>query len=226
MSEYNEPRFERIRRIRLLRLKYLNDKSCSEKEFAKVLNVKVGELKKIESGKIEPNAEMLNNLSTALGVSIEHIVSEKLMWEDQSAEPVIYKSQIGSVIHATRIKLGKTDWKEYSLKSMADKLGISSMELKRIEDLGKSKYLAEKKFLEKVAKNLNVSFDYIKAIAEKSFPRGKDKKHASLKNIDQVFFTNDGAKRNGLLVLGFGLNIKKLEILKKRIELEIELLKQ
>ncbi|MCX5657198.1 MAG: helix-turn-helix transcriptional regulator [Candidatus Omnitrophica bacterium] len=229
MYKYNEPSSERIRRIRLLRLKYLSDNNCKEGKFAKLVGISPEALKKIESGKEEIDSDTFSKLSEILGVSIEHLMHNRIMAEDQFIEPIIHSPQVGSLIHALRMQLmnkaDKNNWRKYSLKSAAKDLGISSMELKRIEALSKSKYLSDNKFICKVADLFNIPVAYIKDLVDSSFPRGKEKKEATAKDSNYVSYFKDGEEIRGLVVLRNDLEKKDLETLKKRIELEINFLR-
>jgi transcriptional regulator with XRE-family HTH domain len=224
MYTYREPSFERVRRIRLLRLKYLNDSRCKDENFAKTVGVDTSTLKRIESGREEI---AFDKASKILGVTIEYLMSEIIMAEDMFAEPIVHRPQIGSMMHALRIQRAEKDRKKFTLKAVAAALGkISSMELKRIEELGNSKYLQDEKFLKKVAELFGVPWDYLKALVETSFPRGKDKKEATSNVCDPVRYIKEGEKIKGLTVLRAGLTTEDMEALKRRIELEIDILRK
>ena len=228
MYKYKEQSFERIRRIRLLRLKYLGDTKCKEETFARLLDIEVKDLKKIESGDKTIESGKLNKLSELLGVSIEHIVEEKTTLEDLFIEPILLKYQIGSLMHGLRAerinKATKGDWRKYSLKSIAKALGISSMELKRIESLNRSSHFKNEKFLHKVSNMFDVPYNYIRGLTDSSFFRGEDRKEAVAKGPEKIRYTeNTHGKR--LVVLVDSLNKKEVEALKKRIEFELDILR-
>ena len=227
MYKYHEPMYERIRRIRLLRSKYLKDENCSEDKFARYLGIKPGLLRKIELGEEEPSTEMLSKASKILKVSIEHLLENKIIAEDELTEPITFTPQIGSVIHATRtglIKASESNWRQYSLKSVSQKLGVSSMELKRIEDLNGSKNLDDPKFMKKLASLFNLPLTYIMDLRESSFPRGETKKKDISIYSKPVHYLRDGNAVRGIIVLNEKLNKCDFDILEKRIKFEIELL--
>lgn len=229
MYKYSEPMYERIRRIRLLRKKYLKDESCAEDQFAKLLGIKPSLLKRIENSEDIPSAEILAKISKILKVSIEHLLDNRVMAEDEFAEPITFVPQIGSVIHAERIRnisnARKGDWRKYSLKSVAGKLDMTSMELKRIEDLNKSTKLSDARFLKKLSSIYGLPHTYIKDLTESSFPRGDKKKDAVAACSEAVHYVRDGDKVKGLVVVSDSFSQRDLDVLKKRIEFEVELLR-
>ncbi len=227
MQQYTEADFERIRRIRLVRQKYLKDINCSEERFSRLLGIKSNELKKIESGKMAISPDVFQSCSRVFGVSVDHLMSNKIMWEDQFNEPILFSSQIGSVMHAKRIEFGKKcgDWRDYSLKSVAQKLGISSMELKRIEEMNKSSHFTNPRFLKKVAEILNLPATYIEDLLETSFPRGDDRKKALSKTDDQVRYIRDGKETKGIIVLKDDLSTDNFEQLHDRVKSDVDFLR-
>jgi transcriptional regulator with XRE-family HTH domain len=225
MQHYVEPSFERIRRIRLVRKKYLKDTNCSDQRFSKLIGIKPIDLKKIESHKKEISLSVFQGCSKIFGVSVDHLVSDKIMWEDQFNEPILFKVQIGSVMHAIRTELAlKKGWRNYSLKSVAEKLGISSMELKRIEEMNKSSHFIDPRFLKKVSEILNLSITYIEDLLGTSFPRGDKRKEAVSKVSDQVHCIKEGGEIKGIIVLKVDLKKDNLEQLQERIKSDIDIL--
>lgn len=224
MFTYSEPSYERVRRTRLLRLKYLNDHRCKEEEFAKALGVDVSTLKRIESGRERID---FSKASKILGVSIDYLMSGLIMAEDQFVEPIVHRSQIGSVMHACRIEQGRKGLKKLTLLAAAAALGkISSMGLKRIEELGSSKrYLGNQQFLCKVANLYKLPLAYVKSLVDASFPRGIDRKKVTAKDESLIRYIRKGGHIEGLVVLKGDLAPSDLESLKQRIEIEVDILR-
>jgi transcriptional regulator with XRE-family HTH domain len=223
MYTYNEPSYERVRRMRLLRLKYLNDYRCKDDEFSEAIGTDVRTLKRIESGREEID---FAKASKVLRVSIDYLMAGKIMAEDQFVEPVVHRSQIGSVMHSCRIERRAKNRKSFTLKAVAKALNdISSMELKRIEELGSSKYLRDAKFLKKVARLYELPVDYVESLARDSFLRGDDR----IKNVT----VNKGIVRliekdkivEGIIIQKGDLSQADLESLKRRIEIEVGILR-
>ncbi len=228
MQHYVEPDFERIRRIRLVKQKYLKDSDCFEERFSRLVRIKLNVLKKIESGKMVISPDVFQGCSRIFGVSADHLMSNKIMWEDQFNEPILFSSQIGSVMHAKRAQFAVEkdgNWRDYSLKSVAENLGISSMELKRIEEMNKSSHFTNPRFLKKVSEILKLSATYIEDLIETSFPRGDDRKKALLKNDGQVRYLREGKETKGIVVLKDILSTDNFEQLQKRIKLEVDILR-
>ncbi len=241
MFTYDEPSFERVRRVRLLRLRYLNDDRCTEDAFASALGVEICVLRKIESGREETD---FAKASEVLHVSVDHLMSGRIMAEDKFAEPFVFRPHIGSVMHAARMQLrnesGKGERKEYSLKSVAQKLGVSSMELKRIEELNKSKNVVysvrnarsartrvhvNERFLRRVSEVLGLELSYIRSLATSSFPLGQEKKAIASKDHQTVRFIEEDNQIKGLVVLTGALTKNDLYDLKQRIEIEVDILR-
>ena len=154
-------------------------------------------------------------------------MSGLIMAEDQFVEPIVHRSQIGSVMHACRIEQGRKGLKKLTLLAAAAALGkISSMGLKRIEELGSSKrYLGNQQFLCKVANLYKLPLAYVKSLVDASFPRGIDRKKVTAKDESLIRYIRKGGHIEGLVVLKGDLAPSDLESLKQRIEIEVDILR-
>jgi transcriptional regulator with XRE-family HTH domain len=229
MQQYVEPSFERIRRIRLVRQKYLKDTDCSEERFSKLLKIKPNDLKKIESGREKQTPlEVFQNCSKILGVSVDHLISNKILWEDQFVEPIMFCPQIGSVMHAIRAQLAsdkESNWRDYSLKSVAVKLGISSMDLKRIEEMNWSNHFENRELFKKLAEVYNLSVADFQDLYETSFPRGDERREAVSRDNDQVRYIKENGVIKGIIVLKDDLGTDDFAQLHERIKLDVDFLR-
>jgi len=230
METYREAINERIRRLRLVREKYLKDNNCEEERFCKLVDIPyIGILKEIESSTNEKylNNDRMKKIADILGVSMTYLVSGTKTAEDMARPEVLFLSQIGSMIHGRRIALksGTKDKRKWFLLHAATRLGISSMELKRIEDLYKSALLEDKKILKKVNDVLGIPLKDLEESLKVSFPRGDERQKVLDRGKELLVCLVDSSGVIRQNKFPAEISDRKYEKLLKRIEIELTLLK-
>lgn len=229
MIKYVEPIGERIRRLRLVRYKYLGDKNCTVDAFGNKAGISRETLKQIESGRVKNiDPKIYKKISEALDVSIDYILTGEKTIDDEGKEEILFLPQVGSMIHARRIKLKNEfrDTKEYSVKSISKKLDITDMALLRIEGLINSKHLKEddNEILKKLSGILQLELEEIKEAASNSFPQGIEKKRCTYVGKEIVIIFKEDSKV--IKSDRFPVNITEddYEKLIKRLEFELDII--
>ena len=225
MAQYHESIGERIRRVRLLRSRYMKDKKCSLDNFSNESGVKLTRIKKIESGEIAGILlEEGQQFSRILRVSPEYITTGKKTLEDDAKEKILFAMQIGSMVHAARMRLKNKNKTEGSLKVVANKLGVTDMDLLRIENLNKAQYYNDEKFLQKLSRVLKLNMEDIKNALETSFPRGAEKRKTAYKGKEVVIMLKQDSRVVKINRYPSEINEKDYENLIKRLEFELKLI--
>jgi transcriptional regulator with XRE-family HTH domain len=190
---YVETIGERIRRIRLVRRRYLNDMTCSLVSFRKRAGVSEDRMRQIESGEL---AGILltegQRFSELLGVSSEYLISGDMTIEDRAREEILFLPQIGSMMHAARMAIASDE--KRGLKSIADRLGINDMDLMRMESLSRSKHFRDDTFLRRVSSVLGLSIEDLRHARENSFPRAGRRKDAAYEGEELVLVLRDRSR--------------------------------
>ena len=225
MTRYHESIGERVRRVRLVRNRYLKDKACTMENFAKGTGVKLTRLKKIESGEIAgillEEGQVFSNL---LGVSSEYIITGETTVEDNAKEKILFTMQIGSMIHEARMRIRNKNKGKGSLREIAGKLGITDMDLLRIENLNKSHYYNDENFLRKLSEVLDLDLELIAKVLEISFPRGVEKRKTAYTGKEIIVMLRKDGQVAKIKRFPVEIDEKDYEKLIKRLELELELM--
>ena len=218
---------ERIRRVRLVRSKYLNEKDFTVDTLSSKSGINRDKLKQIESGRIKDiNSVMLKEISDALGVSMEYILTGVKTVEDEGKESILFLPQIGSLIHGKRMefKNQSNNMKEFSLKGVADRLGIGEMDLLRIETFSKSKHLEDKEFLAKLSDVLRINMKDIETTISTSFPQGQEKKKNTYRGKEIVVLLKQDSRVTRSKIFPVDISEEEYEKLIKRLEFEFDLM--
>ena len=224
MMQYYESIGERIRRVRLVRSRHMRAKKCSIENFSKETGVELNRLKKIESGEIPGILlEEGQQFSQILGVSSEYIVTGEKTLEDSAKEKILFAMQIGSMIHAARMKLKNQNKTEGSLKAVANKLGITDMELLRIENFTSSRHYKDENFLQKLSKVLKLNMEDIKKSLETPFPRGTQKRKTAYRGKEVVIMLKQDSRVVKIKRYPVKISERDYENLIKRLDFELEL---
>lgn len=180
-------------------------------------------MKKIETGEI-PGILLAEGrkFSEILGVSSEYLMTGDRMLEDKAKEEILFSPQIGSMMHTARMILKKQSGG--SLQLVAEKLGISDMDLMRMEALYRSRHFKDEAFLKKVSKVLTLDIDILKDALEGSFPRGAERKEAAYKGKELVIVLKENSRVIRTKRLKAEVSEKDYENLIRRVEFELELI--
>jgi transcriptional regulator with XRE-family HTH domain len=227
MKKYVESSAERIRRIRLIRSKYLNEKSFSLDELCEKVGISRSKFSQIESGRVKDiSPVMLKGISDTLDVSMEYILTGEKTVEDEGREAVLFLPQIGSLIHAKRMELKNKpgNIKEFSLKAVAGKLGICEMDLLRIETFSKSRHLKDKEFLVKLSEVLQIDPEDIEVAISTSFPQGEEKKQSTYRGKEIVILLKQDSRIYKSKRFPVDISEEAYDQLIKRLEFELGLL--
>lgn len=221
--KYRETIGERIRRVRLVRQRYLSDESCRADSFQKRSGISAERMRKIESGEI---AGILlsegQKFSDILGVSPEYLMTGEMTVEDRAKEEILFSPQIGSMMHAARMAIRGQG--NSGLKSIAEKVGLRDMDIMRMEALYRSKYFSDETVLKKLSRALGLDiFDMREAIAG-SFPRGAVKKDISYDGTELVVILKERSRAVRTHRFRTDLSRKDYEDIIRRLEFELSLL--
>lgn len=227
MKKNSESISERIRRVRLIRSKYLKEKDFTADTLCSKAGINRHKLKQIESGRIKDiNPVMLKEISDALGVSMEYILTGMKTVEDEGKESILFLPQIGSLIHGKRMefknKSGNT--KEFSLKEVADRLSIGEMDLLRIETFSKSGHLDKKEFLVKLSDVLKIDMVDIEDAISTSFPLGPEKKKNTYRGKEIVVLLKQDSRITRSKRFPVEISEEEYDKLIKRLEFEFDLM--
>lgn len=221
--KYRETSGERIRRVRLVRRRYLGDKNCDLAAFCRRAGVDEARMMRIESGEV--SGILLSEgqkFSETLGVSPEYLMTGERSVEDRSKEEILFSPQVGSMMHAARMAMRKDG--NSGLKAIAEKVGLRDMDIMRMESLYRSKYFSDETVLKKLSRVLSLDISDMREAIAGSFPRGEVRKDIAYDGTELVVILKESSRAVRTHRFRAEVSRKDYENIIRRLEFELSLL--